>query len=182
MRRDNLSIISNMQRCFLGLSNLCIMGQFTIPQRAFIVQTYIATRSYVEVQRLFGEVYPATILPSKMTIKRNFDKFILHGICWNLNEHNSGRPRTGRSPENIADVLNELEHHPRNTSCRRNNLALPSATFNRIARLDLQWHPYRLQRHPELLPDDTQRRVRFSQWFLERHQARQFLTNLVIGD
>ena len=161
---------------FFLCNTTLIMRQFTVEQRAFIVKTYIETHSSVEVKRLFAIEYPGTNPPVKSTIKWNYDKFVTHGTCWNRNEHNSGRLRTGRSQANIANVLLELQNNPKTMSCPVNNLNIPSATFNRIVQYDIKWHPYRIQRRHELLQGDADRRVRFANWFLARYRARQFIT------
>ena len=63
-----------------------------------------------------------------------------------MNKGRSGRKRTGRCQENINTVQEALENNPRGISCRKSELNLPSATFNRIVSKDLNWHPYRMQR------------------------------------
>ena len=88
----------------------------------------------------------------------------------------------GRSQENIDVVQEELINNPDGISCRRNNSGLPSATFNRIVRVDLKWHPYKIQRRHQLIPGDFQRRLQFCEWFLQKNRAPQFLPNLIIGD
>ena len=64
--------------------------------------------------------------------------------------------------------------------CRRNSLGLSSATFNRITRLDLCFHPYQIMKRHQLFPGDYPRRAQFSQWLLE--QDDRFLEDVVIGD
>ena len=61
-------------------------------------------------------------------------------------------------------------------------MGLPSATFNRIVRIDLEWHPYKIQRRHEHLQDDYRRRIEFSRWFLDKNRNFRFLSNFVIGD
>ena len=46
-------------------------------------------------------------------------------------------------------------------SARRNPVQVSSTAFNRITRLDLGWHPYRMHVRHELLPNDYLRRLRF---------------------
>ena len=49
-------------------------------------------------------------------------------------------------------------------------------------RLDLGWHPYKIQRKHQLLDGDFPRRRRFCEWLLERNRANVFLRNLIISD
>ena len=88
----------------------------------------------------------------------------------------------GCSQDNIDAVQEELINNPDDVTCLIINLGLPSATFNHIVRIDLKWHPYKIQRRHQLLAADYQRRRQFSEWFLQQNRAPQFLPNLVIGD
>jgi hypothetical protein len=96
------------------------------------------------VQNAFRARFPDRNLPHKSTILRNFEKYSIEGTTSNLNKGNSGRRRTARSEENVAAVRALLEQNPRNVSARRNPIEITSASFNRITRLDLKWHPYRM--------------------------------------
>ena len=104
------------------------------------------------------------------------------GSSLNQNVGRSGRTRSTRSAANVAAVRNVLETHEDGTiSSRRNGLGLPHSTFNRITRLDLDFHPYQMiKRHELCMPGDRQRRSAFCQWLLAR-RAR-FLDDLLIGD
>ena len=105
-----------------------------------------------------------------------------------MNKGNSGRPKTARSAENIEAVRNAIEEangerlngeRPR-LSCRRNRLGLSSATFNRITRLDLRFHPYQMIKRHQLHQGDHLRRLQFCRWL--RHRNDRFLDDLLIGD
>ena len=104
-------------------------------------------------------------------------------VSCNLNKGRSGRRRTERCLENIQAVREALENQedgaPR-ISARRNGLGLTSATFNRITRLDLGFHPYRMIKRHQLLDNDYPRRENFCQWLLR--QNRRLLEDVVIGD
>ena len=43
--------------------------------------------------------------------------------------------------------------------------AVTRSTFNRITRLQLRWHPYRMHVRHEILDTDWPRRLRFCNWF-----------------
>lgn len=157
------------------------MPQLTIGERTFVVEKYFETHSINEVLRLFRIAFPSRNVPNATTVWRNVSKHRLHGTSLNRNKGNSGRRRTGRSEENIQAVRDQLQENP-NVSARRNGLALPSATFNRITRLDLNWHPYQINVRHELKADDFPRRLNFCQWFNQQQRNPRFLANLVIGD
>ena len=137
------------------------MMQLTTEQRVFLVKSYFETQSFVEVQRLFALRFPNRNPPHK-----NVQKYLNRGTSLNRNSSSCGRKRTGRSQENIDVVQEELINNPDSISCRRNNSGLPSATFNRIVRVDLKWHPYKIQRRHQLLPGDFQRRLQFCEWLV----------------
>ena len=154
--------------------------QLTPAQRAFLVLRYAETdHDLNRVRQEFLERFNRDP-PSKQTILRNVAKYREHGTSKNLNQGRSGRPKTARSANNIQRVRESLTHNPRQSS-RRNDLAnITKSSFNRIARLDLKFHPYKIQRRHKLIPADYQRRVTFCRWLLARPER--FLSMLVIGD
>ena len=105
---------------------------------------YFETKSYAEVQRLFRLEFPNRYTPNGKNIWRNVQKYVHHGTSWNRNAKNSGRKRTARTNENIDAVHDELIRNPDGVSCRIDNWWLTSATFNRIVRIDIKWHPYKI--------------------------------------
>ena len=158
------------------------MVQYTVEQRIFMVSKYFETKSYAEVRRLFRIEFPDRDPPDGKNIWRNVQKYLQHGTSWNRNLKNSGRKKSARTDENIDAVHDELINNPEGVSCRVNNLGLSSASFNRIVRIDLKWHPYKIQPRHELLADDYRRRRLFCEWFLRKVRYPRFLANLVIGD
>ena len=134
------------------------------------------------VRNSFQQNFPNRNPPDKTTIWRLVKKYENHATSLNLNAKNSGRPRTGRSDDNIDLVQTELENNPDGVSCRKNGVGLPPATFNRICRLDLKWHPYRLQHRHELKPEDYDRRLNFARWLINKVRNPNFMSQLVIGD
>ena len=159
------------------------MAQLTPAQRVFIITKYLQTQSLQATKDAFIDEYPHRNPPAKTTIWKNVRKFQTHGTSLNRNKGHSGRRRTGRSNENIAAVSQQLQQNPRDISARRNGLGLPSATFNRITRLDLNQHPYRIHARHELFPGDNARRLQFSRWLVDRcNRDERFLRCLVIGD
>ena len=158
------------------------MVQFTIEQRAFVVQKYHETKSYVATQNAFRIRFPDREPPTKRTIWKNVKKYGEHGTSLNRNTGRSGRPRTGRSQENIELVREAVERNPR-ISSRRNGTGIPHSTFNNITRNDLHLHPFHIHVQHQLLPADYDRRVTFSRWFLDKcNRDEQFLQFFIIGD
>ena len=132
-----------------------------------MVTEYHRTNSVGAVLRSFRQEFPNVRCPSRKTVSRNAQKYRTTGTSHNLNKGRSGRRRTGRSVANIEAVRNRLveqqqagEGRAQTISSRRNGLGMPSATFNRITRVDLHFHPYQMIKRHELLPGDQQRRLR----------------------
>ena len=155
--------------------------QFTREQRVFIVENYILTRSIQNVQEAFRNAFIGRNVPTKSTILNNVRKYHEHGTSSNLNQGRSGRRRTARSAENIELVRDLLENNPR-VSVRRNGSNISNASFHRIIKHDLNYHPYVLITRQELKENDFGRRETFSRWLIDRFQENNFINKIVIGD
>ena len=159
------------------------MVQLTTEQQTFVVTTFHQTGSLQRTRDAFRERFPEREPPAAKTIWANVRKYQEHGTSLNCNKGNSGRRHTGRSEMNIAAVRQQVLEHPRDTSAIRNGTGLPSATFNRITRLDLHQHPYRIHIRHQLTPGDFARRLVLARWLIARCKAVvNFLRYLVIGD
>ena len=166
------SIVEETWRLFLS-----------IEQRVFMVVTYCATGSSNQVQGLFRSEFPRNRVPYRSTIIRNVDKYLEYGVSTNRRKDASDRRRTVRSIQNIQEVP-ALQDDP-NITARRNNCPNISKTsFNRITKIDLRWHPYRIQicRYAisyvkEMWKDESST---YNQWLLGKPQA--FMSQIIIGD
>ena len=174
-----LKCLETQFECMSELTLPVLVMQLTVEQRVQLVTTWMKTRSLQAVAQEFSVKFPGRAVPSRSTTWRNIRKYFEEGTSHNMNYGRSGRKRTGRSQENIAKVKEVLENN-HEVSCRRNHSELPPATFFRIYKFDLKFHPYKIFRRHELTPADFSRRLKFCQWLLE--QDEHFLTNLVIGD
>ena len=164
-------------------TGIMVRPQFTPQQRSFLVTEYARTQSVTEVLQVFRRRYPNDRCPSRKTVLRNVQKYQRTGTSHNLCAGHSGRRRSGRSELNINAIRQVLEHTQNNNqgiSSRRNGLQLTQSTFNRITRIDLRYHPYQMIMRHELLARDRERRIAFSNWFLQRPPR--FLEDLLIGD
>ena len=111
-----------------------------------MVTEFHRTESVTAVLPRFREVYPDVRCPSRFAVNKNVAKYQATGYSLNQNVGRSGRTRSARSAANVAAVCNVLETHEDGTiSSRRNGLGLPHSTFNRITRLDLDFHPYQMK-------------------------------------
>ena len=81
------------------------------------------------------------------------------------------RLRSGRSPENIALVLESVAEDPTTSISRRSQqLGLSQTTTWRILREDLFLKAYKIQMTQELKPTDHNQRRTFFNWILEQKQ------------
>ena len=167
----------------LMIINLLInMVQLTKEQRVFVVKKYYETHSFLEVQRLFAIQFPDRRPPVKWSIWKNVKKYEEHGTSLNRNQKNSGRNRTSRTAENLNAVQEVLDENPTGVSCRRNGLGLSPSCFNRIAKIDLNWHPYKIHINHQLKDQDYAERIQFCEWFQNQVRNPRFLANFIIGD
>ena len=135
------------------------MMQLDPQQRAFLITEYACLGSLEAVRNSFAVQYPNANVPARSTILRNCKKYEERGTSLNLNKGRSGRRRTVRTAGNIQAVRDLLVQ---NSSARRNELGMNCTSFNRITRLDLQWHPYKMNVRHQLLPRDHNRRAVFN--------------------
>ena len=135
--------------------------QLTPAQRAFIVLRYTETNHNLDrVREEFRERFDRDA-PTKKTILNNVRKYREHGTSQNMNKGRSGRPKTARSEANIDRMRQSLINNPRQSS-RRNDLPnLTKSSYNRITRLDLRFHPYKLQKRHALFncPDSCEQSI-----------------------
>ena len=156
------------------------MGQLTAEQRVFVVKNWFVTKSLEQVRQLFRERFPDREPTTRMAIWKNVKKYTAYGTSLNRTSGHSGRPKTGRSQENINRVHELLVDNPRGVSSRRNGLEISQSSFVRIVKYDLKWHPYEMRVRHQLKPTDFDRRI--SEWIIEKCRDRRFLANLIIGD
>ena len=154
--------------------------QFTDQQRSFMVETYLVHHNIRITRDLFTQRFANRRAPCKKTILRNVAKYRAHGTSRNLNSGNSGRFRSGRSPRNMAQLSAALTRNPTMSSRRNDQANLTQSTFNRITRLDLSLHPYRIQSRFELLPGDPVRRLQYCNWLVQ--QPNRFESQIIISD
>ena len=149
--------------------------QYTAEQRTFMVLTYNRTENMAETLQLFEEHFPDVRQPCRSTVVRNYQKYRQHGTSLNRNKGNSGRPRTVRSEEGIAEFRQSILQDPHQTK-RRNNIGVGPTSFSRLVH-EIKFHPYKMQVRHGLIEPDYQRRVDYCEFFL--HDNRK---SIIIGD
>lgn len=91
--------------------------------------------------------------PSRNTVVHLIRKFKVSGSI--LTAKSSGRPRTGRSKENIAEVSTSVDESP-STSIRHRaqQLNISKCSVQRILTKDLHLHAHKIQLTQQLQPAD----------------------------
>ena len=84
-------------------------------------------------------------------------------------QSHSGRPKSSRTPHNVAAVRDSVVHSPSKSVCRRSQeLGINRESMRRILIADLHMYPYRIQIKQKLTPDDMRKRVIMCQWFCDK--------------
>ncbi|KAL0868271.1 hypothetical protein ABMA27_007802 [Loxostege sticticalis] len=113
--------------------------------------------SVIRTQREFRRRFP-----QHSTIRRFATRLEATGST--LDRPKSGRPRTGRSAENIDAVRKDVEECPETSTRRRaTQLGISRRTLQRILVKDLKMFPYKTQMTHQLLPADHRARLDYCQ-------------------
>ena len=159
------------------------MERYTIQQRIQIIECYIQSSKSITVTiRKIKAIFGVHHSISKNTVQAIADKFYQTGSVHDLPR--SGRPRTGRSTDNIAAVSESVRESP-STSVRHRSqeLGISRATVHRILKIDLQPHPYKVQLRQELKILDHRQRREFARWALERlDEDDHFFEKIIFSD
>src|SRR6185437_7296931 len=109
--------------------------------------------------------------PASSTIKDLMKKHEETGSVLDNQKAKSGRPKTGRSEENVERVrLANIENRQSSSRKLAHELDLsPSSTF-RILKQDLRLFPYRIQNRQSLTDRDKEARMAFAQRFKQQHE------------
>ena len=99
-------------------------------------------------------------------------------------ETHSGRPKTSRTPENIAAAIDSVVHSPSKSLRRRSReLGIDRESVRRILITDLHLYPYPIQIKHKLTPDDMRKRVTMCEWFCGKiNKDPDFLDNVWFSD
>lgn len=139
--------------------------------RGFAVRTFLENgRSVVATQRSFRlhfNIPRHGPIPDGKAIRRWIEALEETGST--RRPRGNGRPKTVRTPENVALVKAAVEQSP-TRSARKHSLALAisNRSFRRILRYDLSFHPYKIMIVQELKPTDFENRRNCCQEMLNR--------------
>lgn len=144
---------------------------WTGEHRGFAVRTFFESgRSFIATQRAFRLHFN---IPRRDPVPH---RNVIAAWVRALEETGSttrprgmGRPKTVRTPENVATVRAAVEQSP-TRSARKHATALnmSNRSLRRILHQDLTFHPYKMMIVQELMPPDFQNRVNRAQEMLNR--------------
>ena len=117
------------------------MEQYTIAQRTKMVTLFLENgRSVIATQRAYRQFYRVHNAPTAHTIRAMVAKFERYGNVGDVRR--AGRPRSGRSGENIDLVRQSVADNPETSTRRRSTqLAIPHGTIRQILKKDLHLYP-----------------------------------------
>jgi len=120
-------------------------------------------------------------------IYKCFNKFRTDVTLQNLNRNkqsHSGRPKSFRTPHNIAAVRESVVHSPsKYVRWRNQELGINREAVRRILIEYLNTYPYKIQIKQKLTPDDKRKRVIMCQWFCDKIDAvPDLLENVLFSD
>ena len=138
------------------------MERYTIAQRTKIVFLFIENhRSIINTQRAYRRFYDVRTAPTGPTIRSLVNNFAEYGTVGD--SRRAGRPRTGRSAENIDAVRQSVEENPETSTRRRSSqLQLSVRTLRRILKHDLHLFAYKIQLDQKLNPEDFALRLEYA--------------------
>lgn len=143
------------------------MEQWSKQQRSFAVKAFYQSGSYTAARRRFRlhfRINRNRPVPSVNSIKLWVQNFENIGETRN---RRGGSARSVRTPENIERVRVAMTRSPR-TSARRHSIGLriSNSSLRRVLKLDLHYHPYKIQVVQALNENDFAARRHFCETFL----------------
>jgi hypothetical protein len=135
---------------------------FSQLQRVFIVEHYLASRSYLTSQNEFRDTFPASPVPNKSTISRLLNRFRDTGSVQDRNRY--GRPSCQVTIRSLDDIRQPLLCSPRK-SLRKPYLqsGLSYGSVRKATKI-LKIYPYRAHVMHELKEPEKEKRLQYSRW------------------
>ena len=125
---------------------------WTTEQKIFIFEAYFRQKSIHAAKLQFKERFGCLEFPVHSVIYRLVNKFTTHGTVHNINrkdtnrQSHSGRPKSSRTPHNVAAVIDSVVHSPSKSMRRRSQeLGINREYVRRILIADLYMYPCKIQ-------------------------------------
>jgi len=159
------------------------MGRFTLEQNWEILKTYFQSgESSTQTVRNLRKIFGKNQRPSSQYVDQFVKRVRETGSL--MDKTTRVRPRTVRTPENIAAVAESVrEHQSTSTRHRSQELNISRTSLRRILHKDLGMKAYKVQLVQKLKPHDHPMRFRFAQWAEERlAEDEDFFRKIVFSD
>lgn len=159
------------------------MQKFSITQRTKMVVLFFENgRSIIATQRAYKKFYGVRNVPTGPTIRAIVAKFEQYGNVGDVKR--VGRPRSGRSIDNIQLVRKSVSDNPETSTRRRSKeLSIQRGTIRQILKEDLLLYPYKIQLVQKIYPSDLKLRFEYSRAVLNLVANDQsFLENFMMTD
>ena len=159
-------VVCNVIRTCL-FSKMEMSGQ----KAAEIVQLYFESRSPISVIRMMQKRYPGEDKLSKLQVCRLVKRFQLTGSVEDGRHSNPGRPKSGRSAENVEEVRRLMAETPQKSVRKVLGDITNECSFSnvyRILRFDLKLFPYTISVMQHLKQSDIESRLAFAMWMKDR--------------
>lgn len=154
---------------------------FTVEERVAMCLIYAqAGTSAGEARNEFHQRFPESVIPSRETIRKVFNRFRETGSVLNRKRK---RQRPGTGDETAAGVLANVAIEP-HASTRQiaNAHGISQSSVLRILRAH-RFHPYKMQIRHALLDTDLPRRVTFAQWVIHKvDEDATWISNVLVSD
>ena len=139
--------------------------KYTLEQRTFLLTRYYQLSANLGTLREeFDVCYPNVPFPSRQMLRNMHHKFQRTGSI--TDAPHSGRPRTRRCEGNLNTVAQAVVEDPRRSTRRGAlELGITQRTYQCILN-DLNIHVYQPRLVQQLLEDNFDRRLDFTEWYL----------------
>jgi hypothetical protein len=128
----------------------------------FIVEHYLASRSYLTCQNEFRDTFPDSPVPSKSTVSRLVNRFRDTG---SVQDRNRSGQTSVKSDDSLVYIRRTLLRSQRK-SLRKLSLqsGLSYGSVNKATKI-LKLHPYRVHVTHELMGPEKEKRLQYCRWF-----------------
>ena len=137
---------------------------------AEVVKLYFETKSPVTVIRMMQKKYLEDERLTMLQVHRLVNRFQQTGSVEDSRHNNSGRPRSSRSSENVAEIQEVIQETPqksvRSVLGDITNTSSYGSVY-RALRFDLKLFPYSLSIMQHLKETDINSRLEFAEWIID---------------
>ena len=146
------------------------MESYSIEDRIKVIQEHYKNGQKIKnTFRALRDYFGQHKRPNETTIGRLVRKFEATGSVSDAPK--SGRPKSVRTPENIASVSASVREDPKTSTTRRSQeLGISRRSLGRILHKDLNLHAYKIQLCQQLKSIDHFSRRVFSEWLIEQRK------------